>query len=114
MRYLLIALLFFSCATAQVGERTWYCDWDGAPQWMVSDMKASGWGLLDGIYFKEEGTEFWALLFDNPEDGLDGCDYWALMKVDGYDDSDTPLITVVTVGECEDWEQLKSNTKSAD
>ena len=113
LRYLIVALFFISCATVPV-ERGGYCDWKDAPDWMVSDMLSTGWGVIDGVGFEEDGIQFWALLMDNPENGLGGCDYWALLMETGVDDRSgygTPLMSVMTVGECEDWEPLKSKTK---
>lgn len=110
---LIIALLFFGCATVPV-ERGGYCEWDEAPSWMVKDMDGSGWGLIDGYGFEEGGNQYWALLLDSPDNGLGECDYWALVVETSYDDrygETTPLVSVVTIGECWDWDELIGGVK---
>ena len=94
-----------------------YCKWDGAPSWMVKDMLEAGWGLLDGYGWNHEGNQNWALLIDEPSNGLGGCDYWVVATEMSYDDRygpGTPLVTVMLTGECETWDQMIEDMHSID
>ena len=113
---IVLALFIFSCVSGpEVRNDEGYVTWKDAPAWMVKDILDEDFGLIDGFSFVEDGSQFHVLLIDQPDNGLNGCDYWIMLVETSFNDRhgpNTPLVVVVGQGDCNDFDEMVAGIKS--